>query len=616
MCNRLTWAISQLRAGRFGSGMHEVMFRKDNKGEVRMWLRKSSQASNWLPEGDGYLVFKSLPSGPPPVADAKKDREWKRWSVEATVREWYRYMTVTQEEAAQIRQSWEKRFASLPPDGVCNELPKSEQLKWRTLPRRAPKRAEGPAQSFRMASSTLENPPINPVTGPGRTSAEVEEDLAEYQAEVRLRASADDPTPVFQADYLFLQLPSKPVSLHRVCNGLFLEDAAAEDISFSSLEFTTTEDTSHMGFDGDLIPAENLDYTQGKKGSTKTVRHHGVTRDAIKAYNIEVHSVRLPKTREKAARTVLRLTEKSKQILSKIYPDYEYIPGRVPDLRQPQKKPRKKKGVAAQDEAADSPEHVALGARARARKRKQVVTDSSSDEDGVRTGKNRCRNEQHSDEESEETSSSSEVEVSERADTSRVGSSGDEDDEPPPIPHGFHIRPTWKPTDCIDAFMLWTPLDTGGKPKWECFKVLKMLYGKRFSHDAHLFGRPKEKRGVLLTEQMYEDKVFVPLMPGPPPPPTPDDPPPNDTPSSPYLQETSNTDHGRLQSSVSMSNLKRAARKKIPFFCKKCRGHADVLYCSPNSVDGVIPKLLCSTCQPGSWVNISRSDFERVCAEL
>lgn len=612
----LTCGHTELRAGRYGSGMHEVMFRKDDKGEVRMWLRKSSQASNWLPEGDGYLVFKSLPTGPPAVAHAKKDREWKRSSVEATVREWYRYMTVTQEEAAQIRQSWEKRFDSLPPDGACDQLPPSEQLKWRALPRRARKRAEGPARSFRMASSTLENPPINPVTGPGRTSAQVEEDLEEYQSEVRLRASADEPTPVFQADYLFLQLPSKPVSLHRVCNGLFIEDATAEEISFSTLEFTTTKDTSHMGLNGDLVAAENSDYTQGKKGSTKTLRHHGVTRDAIKAYNVEVQTVRLPKTKDKAAQTVLRLTENSKQMLAKIDPDYEYIPARVPAPRQPQKQPRKKKGVAAEDEAADAPEHLgALGARARTRKRKQVVRDSSSDEDAhVRPSNIRCGNEQRGDEASGDgessSSSSSEIEESKSADSSCVDSSGDADDEPPPIPDGFHIRPTWEPTDHIDAFMLWTALDTRGKPKWECFKVLKMLSGKRFSHDAHLFGRPREKRGVLLTEQMYKDNVFVPLMPGPPPDPESTT---RSTRSNRARQHTCSP--GGLESSVSMSNPKRAARKKVPFFCKECSSSADVLYCSPESVDGIIPSLLCSTCKPSSWVNISRSDFERVCAE-
>lgn len=48
---------------KFGSGMHEFYARKDSSGTVRMWMRKSSQASSWLPEGKGYEVFDEVPSG-------------------------------------------------------------------------------------------------------------------------------------------------------------------------------------------------------------------------------------------------------------------------------------------------------------------------------------------------------------------------------------------------------------------------------------------------------------------------------------------------------------------------------------------------------------------------
>ena len=34
-----------------GSGMHEFYARKDSEGVVRLWMRKSSQASGWMPEG-------------------------------------------------------------------------------------------------------------------------------------------------------------------------------------------------------------------------------------------------------------------------------------------------------------------------------------------------------------------------------------------------------------------------------------------------------------------------------------------------------------------------------------------------------------------------------------
>lgn len=143
--------------------MHEVLCRKNKAGDVRVYFRKSSRASNWLPEGDGMPVFKSIPQGQPKVANAKEDQEWRRLAVEGTVREWFRYMSVTQQQAQQIREDWERRFASLPPNGNYSHLPAREQLKWRDLPRRQPRHVEVDIPVYATASSTLENPPVNPI---------------------------------------------------------------------------------------------------------------------------------------------------------------------------------------------------------------------------------------------------------------------------------------------------------------------------------------------------------------------------------------------------------------------------------------------------------------------
>lgn len=48
-------------------------------------------------------VFKSMPSGQPKVANAKEDHTWQRHAVEGTIREWFRFMNVTQKAAEQIR---------------------------------------------------------------------------------------------------------------------------------------------------------------------------------------------------------------------------------------------------------------------------------------------------------------------------------------------------------------------------------------------------------------------------------------------------------------------------------------------------------------------------------
>lgn len=126
--------------GQFGSGMHEVLIRKDHEGVVRVWFRASSQASNWLPEGQGYSVFKSVPVGQPPIARGKHDYEWKREKVEETVRRWFRFMNVDQHEARRIRETWDKRFSSLPPDGDFSLMRDMEVLEWMDLPKQTPRR--------------------------------------------------------------------------------------------------------------------------------------------------------------------------------------------------------------------------------------------------------------------------------------------------------------------------------------------------------------------------------------------------------------------------------------------------------------------------------------------
>eukprot|EP00965_Chrysotila_dentata_P107067 3538014-Pleurochrysis_carterae.AAC.1 len=62
--------------------MHEFLLRKDDAGVVRLHVRKSAQASSWLPEGPGYEIFASNPGpGPPPFAPLKEDVKWQRSSV-------------------------------------------------------------------------------------------------------------------------------------------------------------------------------------------------------------------------------------------------------------------------------------------------------------------------------------------------------------------------------------------------------------------------------------------------------------------------------------------------------------------------------------------------------
>ena len=66
--------------------MHEFLLRKTSDGTVRLFMRKSSQASSWLPQGEGYPVFKSTPEGHPQLATPHPEHSWGRADVENAVR--------------------------------------------------------------------------------------------------------------------------------------------------------------------------------------------------------------------------------------------------------------------------------------------------------------------------------------------------------------------------------------------------------------------------------------------------------------------------------------------------------------------------------------------------
>lgn len=253
--------------GQFGSGMHEIRCRKDKEGNVRVWFRKSSQASNWLPEDGGYEMFKSVPEGPPPVAKAKPDKRWNREAVENNVRSWFRYMPVSLSALTKIRTEWENMFESLPPNGDTTQLPDEQKLKWTALPKRrsaATQQGSGVdlvgGSSGSCRSSALENPPINPITGPGRSFADVNRELSSHRdfmrrQSVRSAVNGAQPCdfPVFQSDFLLIRRQSELV-LHRVAHGLMIDDATHLELSFTTIEYEHTPQPGVPGLFGTFAP--------------------------------------------------------------------------------------------------------------------------------------------------------------------------------------------------------------------------------------------------------------------------------------------------------------------------------------------------------------------------
>ena len=157
-------------------------------------------------------MFKSIIEGRPDLKSLKADSEWRRAEVETTVGAWLRYISkgVLPGEASTFKQAWANRFAVLPPDGDVSKLPDTHKLAWVDLPISSAIRGGG-RETISLEtgafSSVLENPDVNPVTGHGRSAADVQRELQAHQSSVREQAK----TAIFQADYLFVQGPAGDV---------------------------------------------------------------------------------------------------------------------------------------------------------------------------------------------------------------------------------------------------------------------------------------------------------------------------------------------------------------------------------------------------------------------
>ena len=339
----------------FGSGMHEFVLRKNQHGEVRFWARKHAASSTWLPDDGGYPVFKSIPTGSPQLAKAKLDEEWNRTMVESTVRHWYKYMTLRPSEKTQVTSDWEERFAALPTGGDTNLLPRSKRLVWRALPRFNPIRG-AVSSADHKPSDEMENPPVNPITGLGRSTTQVAHELTEYRERIRREAGGEP--AVFQTDFLFVRVPSGELSLHRVVNNACLYSASATNITFTTTEYAHVPQPNVPGFWGHFHPKLNPRYDPcDRKSGTKFVRHQEIARAHVVVYDVQVFSKPSPVQEERGK--VIYVDAGSLRALSVASADHP-VPCTLPEthssnVRGPQVK-RKQKSRAtdgAREEEAD-----------------------------------------------------------------------------------------------------------------------------------------------------------------------------------------------------------------------------------------------------------------------
>ena len=448
----------------------QVLLRKDRDGNVRCWMRKSSQASTWLPDGDGYLVFKSIPTGIPKLERAKADHKWGKDTVLATLRAWYRYMSVSVADAALIRSDWDERFRTLPPDGDVEQLSPDMKLKWLDLPRCTQLRGGDGLGEVCGGAHDLENPEINPVTGLGRTAGDVQREVSAFREKERLLSER----AVFQADFLFVQLPNSSVQLHRVAHGLCLWDSTSDDIAFTSVEYKHLPQEGFTGFWGHFTPRPNERWKPGdSKSGGKFIRHAQVARRDILVYNVSVFERRVHPSVEGEPSKRLYVSVDSLRRLASKSVSQPPIPAVLPVTHGG--------GTAAN--------------RPRRPRRPQGDADGGDADGG------------DADDADADAADDADDADADAADDDNADD--DDDDPPPPIPDGWE-GVAWEAGDAVSHFLLWTSIDRG-RVAWHRMAVVATLpAGRRggWTHDAQLHGQ-SGKRGVVLSESLYQEGCWV-----------------------------------------------------------------------------------------------------------
>ena len=166
----------------------------------------------------------------------------------------------------------------------------------------------------------MQNPEVNPVTGLGRTAADVQYEASKYKEKTRLIES----TAVFDGDFLFVQVDGD-IQLHRVANGVFMEDALTESILFTTLEYTHFPQAGYTGFCGHFRPKLNPNFDpKDRKSGDKFVRHHGRTREDVVVYDVGIFETAAPDGYDK--KKLMHVTVDSLRRLARARPMYVCLP--------------------------------------------------------------------------------------------------------------------------------------------------------------------------------------------------------------------------------------------------------------------------------------------------
>jgi hypothetical protein len=225
--------FAQRRAmGGLYTGMGQFCLTRDASGARQAYLkmRATALAGTWIPEGNGYPVFKDC--GPPsadsspPYAKLKPFAVWQMDRVVATIRQWIPFLGIDPATQRSCQDQWERRLTALHEDvtSVSTNLPKwaGEVVRMAVATTR-----NVHAQGARPWIGIVENPPINPIVGPDRTDADYRREIQNWQDASRAEANTLGlPPPIHLGDYLIVVNGNRPtlVSVQGGALGVLWQD--------------------------------------------------------------------------------------------------------------------------------------------------------------------------------------------------------------------------------------------------------------------------------------------------------------------------------------------------------------------------------------------------------
>jgi len=142
------------------------------------------------------------------------------------------------------------------------------------------------------AVDQVENPPVNPLHGAGRSYGAVQAELAASRDAVRSSAAAP---PIFHSDYILFKVAAgvgAPIVLGRVKKAPW-QGALVPDVAVDVTEYAHTPHPDGIpGYFGTFTPKRNPQYDANARGSIQFVRHCDILHSSVVVFNVKTFSVK------------------------------------------------------------------------------------------------------------------------------------------------------------------------------------------------------------------------------------------------------------------------------------------------------------------------------------